>query len=128
MITCKQTSYADLDIKTKEVKFIDKRMVQKPFLIASRYIDLLEFGYRKYLHLPFDRSKVIVGDGCRGSKISFHVIYYDHIHCWRNGICSENMSMGQKSFIQLLNMEIMRNLGKWQYLHFQWAVFRNFWT
>ena len=90
MITCKQTTYADLDVKMKQVKSIDKIMVQKPFVIASKYIDLLEYGYQKYLHLPFHRSEVIVGDGCRGGKLSFHIIYYDHVNCWRNGICNED--------------------------------------
>ena len=84
------SNVADFDLKLNEARNINKDVLTKPFMLAARFLDLLEFGYRKYLEQPFDRSKVIIGDGCRYKKISFHFTYYDGEHCWRNGICGED--------------------------------------
>ena len=90
MISCTQATYADIDLKFKEAQNIDKDVLSNPFMLAGRFLDLLEFGYRKYLELPLDRTKVIIGDGCRYKKLSFHFTYYDAKHCWKNGICRED--------------------------------------
>lgn len=79
MIPCTQTTYADIDLKFQKANDICKDVLSKPFMLASRFVDLLEFAYRKYLGLPFDRTKVIIGDGCRQEKLSFHFSYYDGI-------------------------------------------------
>ena len=81
MIPSTQATYADLDLKLQKAQKINREVLKKPFIIASRFVDLLELGYREYLELPFDRTKVIIGDGCRDQKFSFHFTYYDGKHC-----------------------------------------------
>ena len=89
MIPTTQATYADLDLKLQKAQKINREVLKKPFIIASRFVDLLELGYKKYLELPFDRNNVIIGDGCRDQKFSFHFTYYDGKRCWRNRICNE---------------------------------------
>ena len=81
VIPCHQTTYCDLDLKFSNIKFVEKELLVTPFLMAQACVDLLAIGYDKYLSKKLDKSKVIIGDGCRESKISFHITYYDGENC-----------------------------------------------
>ena len=81
IIPCHQTTYCDLDLKFRNAPIVEKELLDDPFLMAQALTDLLAIGYRKYLNKSFDKSKVIIGDGCRETKLSFHITYYDGENC-----------------------------------------------
>ena len=77
----KQTTYVDLDLKFSECsKMSDKLSLEKKNMVIE-FVELLMWGYSKYLRLVLDDKYIIIGHACGPSKLSYHVTYYDQKHC-----------------------------------------------
>ena len=113
IVTNQQTTYLDLDLKVEDCKMLPPGLIVDRRNMAKQCIQLLEWGYEKYLGLKLDRSHVTLGDGSGPDKISQHVIVYDEIHSWETGLAKDHpYCSSQKHFIYLLRNESQANSDK----------------
>ena len=80
VVSNQQTTYLDLDLKTKEYKFLPKRLIGNSRMMAEQCLALLTYSYERYLNTTFTRDHVTFGDASGPGKISYHIIIYDKVH------------------------------------------------
>ena len=80
LVTNQQSTYLDLDLKVEQCKMLPPALIADRRNMAKQCIQLLEWGYEKYLGLELNRLHVTIGDGSGPDKISYHLMVYDEIH------------------------------------------------
>ena len=80
VISQEQCTYVDLDLKRAECLRFPKEVKKYSKQMVLQFLDLLEWGYNKYLKVNFSRDNIIIGDSSAAEKISFHVTFYDKVH------------------------------------------------
>ena len=80
VVSNQQTTYLDLDLKTKEYKFLPKKLIGNTRMMAEQCLELLTLGYERYLNTTFTRDHVTFGDSCGAGKLSYHIIIYNKVH------------------------------------------------
>ena len=78
--------------------------------MLRQFIELLSWGYEKYLDIVLDKEHITIGDSTGVGKVSFHVMVYDGIHAWDNGLSKQPpFTSSQRHFVELLKNESLQN-------------------
>ena len=80
IISNKQTTYLDLDLKSIEYKYLPQNLIVNPRNMVKQCLKLLSWGYNKYLNTDFTLDHVTIGESNGDDKISYHIIIYDKLH------------------------------------------------
>ena len=80
VISNKQTTYLDLDLKSKDYKYLPQNLKVNPRNMVKQCLKLLSWGYNTYLNTAFSLDHVTIGESNGDDKISYHIIIYDQIH------------------------------------------------
>lgn len=71
VISQRQCTYFDLDLKIRDCSFIPPKLEKDKFSLVLQFLDLLRWGYRKNLDMSLDLGTVIVGNGCGKENFLF---------------------------------------------------------
>ena len=119
LVSNKQCTYLDVDLKVRDCLTMSPEIQEDRWVVARQVLELLRWGYDKYLGVSLQSSHITIGDGSGSDKISYHFIVYDGIHAWETGLAKEPpFTSSQREFISLLRAETLRNHERWCYLTF----------
>ena len=110
VVSNRQCTYVDLDLKTKDCMSLPHRVKQDPWNMVRQFLELLESGFKNHLKATFKLDDVTIGDSCGTEKVSFHVMVYDGKSCWETGFSKQPPhTSSQRHFIQMLRAETLRS-------------------
>ena len=110
VVSHKQCTYFDLDLKICDCAFIPHKLKKDNTSLVRQFLELLRWGYRNYLDMALDLETVIVGNGSGKDKISYHVMVYDGVYCWDTGLAKKPpYQSSNKHFVCFLRQETLQN-------------------